>query len=69
MRTRVGNGIVERVDQVVLVPEGVEDTHIGQQCHVLGLDAFDDDGDTARLKFPGDLGEGVGAGGIEHAEL
>lgn len=36
---------------------------------MFGLNAFDDDGDAAGFEFFGDLGEGVGAGGVEHAEL
>ena len=50
------------------MPQSVDDAHVGQQGHVLGLDAFDDDGDPAGLQFLGDLGQRVRAGGIEHAD-
>ena len=47
----------------------VEDADIGQQGEVLGPNALDDHGNPPGLQILGDLGQCVGAGCIEHAQL
>ena len=65
MRARVGDRVVEVVEQVALVGEAIERTDRLQDPEVLGPRTLHEHGDVSRLELLDDLPQGLRAGGVE----
>jgi hypothetical protein len=69
VESRVSEGVVEVIEEMVLVGEAAESADGSEDFEVFGTGAFEEDSYAASFKFGDDVTERLGASGVEHLEL